>query len=315
MRAPWCWFAVALAASGCAPAEAPLVEEDVDVLEASATGVARRFDLATLNCASADPDEACDPADDKCFCHEHFEHLNTPRPHFLVVASDARKAEIHAAGNLQAAYVDRLNDGYGQISGSARADQVLDDAAAAFPSGVPKWFFVNEISAGSWPDDAAYRAWVIAFAKRMRARGREVIVAAPFDRPGHHASDWSALADAAHVAAEVYLTGAAVNASGNSVSFCEGRYRDAAEAYGALGVPLERLFLVEHFGGTAKGATWGRAGVGVPGWKNAIHARAKAARKIGFAGFVSYSWAGNQMHDPDATRLSFEDTYASEVLP
>jgi hypothetical protein len=192
----------------------------------------------------------------------------------------------------------------------------MEVAKAKFPNGVPKWFFMNEISAGTWPVDAPYRKWVVAFAKRLHGfHGREVIIAAPFETPGHNAEDWTALAQHAWVAAEVYLSGADINASGNSVTWCRDRYQESADAYGKMGVPLDRLYLVEHFGGTEKGIGWGRGGVGIPGWKNAIHARAKAAHAIGFAGFVSYAWGTNHMHDTDTVRLSFEDTYASETLP
>jgi hypothetical protein len=55
--------------------------------------------------------------------------------------------------------------------------------------------------------------------------------------------------------------------------------------------------------------------VGDAGWRNAIHARAEGARRVGFVGFLSYSWSSNQMHDQEADRLSYIDAYADEALP
>jgi hypothetical protein len=111
------------------------------------------------------------------------------------------------------------------------------------------------------------------------------------------------------------LSGEEVNASGNSVAWCEAQYLDAVAAYGALGVGLDRLFLVEHFGQTTPDKSWGRAGVSVAGWHNAIEARSTAAAAVGFAGFVSYAWSWNLMHESDANRIGFMQTYAAQELP
>src|SRR5207253_373067 len=82
------------------------------------------------------------------------------------------------------------------------------------------WIALNELSPSLWPNDANYRAWVIAICSRLHnTYGHSLLVYAPFPNPGAHASDWAALSAQAYVVAEVYLTGAAVNASGNSVSW------------------------------------------------------------------------------------------------
>jgi len=175
---------------------------------------------------------------------------------------------------------------------------------------------VNEISASQWPDNPEYRAFVIDFATAMDVdHGKSVVIAAPFSGPGNHAADWSALADHAYVGAEVYLSGKAINQSGNSVSWCRTQYQDAVDAYGALGVPLSRLFLVEHFGQTTPDKTWGRAGVSAAGWHNAIEARSQASHDIDFAGYVSYAWSWNLMHETDENRLAFQATYVAQTLP
>ena len=92
-------------------------------------------------------------------------------------------------------------------------------------------------------------------------------------------------------------------------------YQETIDAYDALGVGLDRLFLIEHFGQTTADKSWGRAGVSVAGWHNAIEARSAAAQAVGFAGFISYAWSWNLMHETDENRLAFEATYVAQSLP
>lgn len=291
-------------------------ESVLDRDDAVSSNVPLRFDLATLDCASDDPSETCPANDDKCLCAPEVDALNYASPHFVAVGTDRNKAAINAAGNYQAAYINSLNSGWQGKSGAAWADDLMGKLGASFPKGIPKWLFFNEISAGLWPDNQSYRTFVVDVAARLNGvHHKKVIIAAPFAHPGKNAASWTALSKSAYVAAEVYLTGAAVNASGNSASWCEAQYRASKDAYTRLGVPEDRLMLVEHFGNTVKGVAWGRAGVGDAGWRNAIHARAEGARRVGFAGFLSYSWGSNQMHDTEADRLSYIDAYADEVLP
>ncbi len=175
---------------------------------------------------------------------------------------------------------------------------------------------MNELSASQWPGNAAYRTYAINLATTMQnTYNKAVVIAAPFATPGAHAADWTALAKHAFVGAEVYLTGAAINKSGNSVAWCQKQYQASITAYANLGVPKSRLFLFEHFGNTTAGTNWGRSGVSAAGWNNAIKARSQAAHNLGFAGFVSYGWGGNAMHAPESDRLGFMDTYAAQTVP
>ena len=245
--------------------------------------VTMRFDVATSNCPDGRWEFGC-PDDDldleRCLCKPELDGLNyATASHFVAVSSDRRRGDIWAAGNFQAVYVDDLNTDWTD-GGAARADAVVARAEAGFPTGVPQWFVVNEISAGLWPDDPDYRAFVIEFARALHEdHGRRVIIAAPFARPGRHADDWTALQGWAFVGAEVYLTGADVNASGNSVAWCEDQYQAAVDAYGLMGVPPSRLVLFEHFGNSVADTDWGRSGVSVNGWSNAIDARSRAAAR------------------------------------
>lgn len=275
------------------------------------TPVTLRFDVATLNCGSAG---VCSPASGKCFCPPDFDALNSLSQHLMAVATDQHKAKIWAAGNQQAVYVNDLNVNVA-AGGAARANAVLAKAASDFPCGVPSWFVVNEISAGLWPGDASYRQFVVDFAKTLAAKGKKVIVAAPFATPGANAASWTELQKHAFIGVENYLSGAEVNQSGNSVGWCQAKYQASIDAYGKLGVPKGRLVLFEHFGNTGPGVEWGRGGVSVAGWHNAIKARAQAIANLGFAGFVSYGWGNNDMAATNAERVAFMKTYTSATVP
>lgn len=267
--------------------------------------------MATLNCGSAG---VCSPTGGKCFCPPDFDGLNALGGHLMTVATDKHKAKIWAAGNQQAVYVDDLNVNVA-AGGAARASAALAKAAVDFPCGVPSWFVVNEISAGQWPASASYRQFVIDFAKALADKGKKVIVAAPFATPGANAASWTELGKHAFVGVENYLSGAEVNASGNSVTWCQARYQESIDAYGKLGVPKSRLVLFEHFGNTGPGVEWGRGGVSVAGWHNAVKARSQAIQKLGFAGFASYGWGNNDMAATNEERLAFMKTYTSAMLP
>ncbi len=290
----------------------------------------QRFDVATTLCTAsyagctigATTYAHCCPTTvpgdptNKCFCDAEFAHLNAGPSHFLAVGSEAHKGDLWAAGNFQAVYVDTLNDMYPASTGAAKADAVITAATASFAGGVPSWFVVNEISTGQWPSDAAYRTYVRAFAARMaQTYGKKVIIASPFPAPAANAADWTALAGNAFVAVEIQLTGQEVNANANSVAWCKTQLQASVTAYGNVGVDLGRLMLVDSYADSGATTGFGRQGVSAAGWKNAIDARAQAAKQIGFAGYVSYAWANNEMADTPATRTSFEDTYLSNAVP
>lgn len=291
---------------------------------------ARRFDVATLQCAAKYPscthgavsyDDCCpalvdgDPKN-KCLCRPELDGLNYGKAHFVGVASDKHRGDLWAAGNFQAAYVNELNDLYPSETGGAKADQTMAAAEVGFPSGVPEWFIVNELSTGLWPDSAAYRQYVKAFAAKLSGTyGKSVMIASPFPAPAANAADWAALAADAFIVVEVQLTGAEVNANGNSVAWCKQQYQASVDAYSAVGVPLTRLMLVDNFANSEAGAGWGREGVSKQGWLNAIQVRAEAASQLGFAGYWSYAWGNNAMGDDEVTRLELEAAYAAQTLP
>jgi hypothetical protein len=91
----------------------------------------------------------------------------------------------------------------------------------------------------------------------------------------------------------------------------------------ARGVRAERLMLIEHFGNTGANdhdsdgtpVNRGRTGLSKANWKKAITVRTKAAREVGFAGFVSYAWGKNAMGATDADRTEVMQHYVAQAWP
>lgn len=276
-----------------------------------------RIDVATLSCSACG--KSCPATSEKCLCLDDFQALNAPGyPHFLALGTDTWRPAAWAKGNFAAVYIDDLNGPYfAGKSGKQAVDELLAAEAAQWPGGLASWFVVNEISAGTWPANSAYRQYVVDYAKALKAAGKKPVILSPFATPGNAWPEWKELAATAFVGAESYkeTTGEKVNASGNSVAYCKAAYMETVNAYASVGVPLSKLFLVEHFGQTPKGEAWGRAGVSAAGWKNAIIARGNAAKQIGFAGFISYGWGTNKLGVSAAERLTFVEAYNSVPLP
>lgn len=275
--------------------------------------LAMKFDVATFQCAEGIV--ACDADIDKCWCQNLFDALDVGPPHYMAMGSDDHRNEILGAGNELAAYVDDLNTDW-MDGAEARAADVMADAEANFVCGVPTWFVLNEISAGTWPSNASYRQFVIDFAAEMDlVWGKNVLIASPFSAPGANGASWAALSEHAWIGVESYLSGQEINATGNQAVWCAEQYQTSKDAYTSKGVPEDRLVLFEHFGGTPTDTGWGRSGVSDAGWINAIEARSAAAASVGFAGFASYSWASNLVHEDEAARISFIETYVAQPLP
>jgi len=272
-----------------------------------------KFDVATFQCGGGIV--SCDADIDKCWCQNLFDALDVGPPHYMAMGSDDHRNEILAAGNELAVYVDDLNTDW-MDGAEARAAAVIADAETNFPCGVPTWFVLNEISAGTWPGNASYRQFVIDFATEMDVVwGKNVLIASPFPAPGSNAASWAALAEHAWIGVESYLSGQEINATGNQVVWCEDQYQASKDAYTSKGVPEDRLVLFEHFGGTVTDTGWGRSGVSDAGWINAIEARSAAAASVGFAGFASYAWSSNLIHEDETARIEFIETYVAQPLP
>jgi hypothetical protein len=273
----------------------------------------RRFEICTFCCPCYSTQH---------LCQAQFDALNytNPNGHFVLMGSDAHRAELNARGNFLGIYYNVLNDNYGSWTATQKADDIENNYVIPnFTStGVkPTWIALNEISS-SWVSDANYRAWVIAVASRLKnTYSHTVITFTYYDNPGTaNASSWQSLAAVSYIAVEKYLSGATVNANGNSVSWCQTQYQTSLNTWLAnTGVSSTKLYYGEDFAQTTSGSSFGRAGCSYAGWDNAIKARADAAHNIGFAGYFSYAWNWNQMNVSDADLIHFEGTYAAKTLP
>ena len=299
-------------------------ETDLIASGLHATRVTLDFDVFGYGCPASGP--ACGTAGDKCICQTEYDHLNAVRVlpdgtvvgHYIVTGGDSRRPQVVEQGDRLAVNINELNTGWDE-GGVARADAMMEWARRQFPSGVPQWFFLNEISRGRWLDPGdrgvRYRRYVADVAHRLSVHhGRSVVVFSPFYRPGwngtqHYPASWRAVAQNAYIGVENYISGTAIRSSGFSETFCRNRYQQSITAYTRLGVPLDRLMLTEHFGQTVPGTNWGRADLPIDGWIRAINVRTRAARSLPFAGYVTYGWGSNRDHRPSAERTRATDAY------
>jgi hypothetical protein len=270
-----------------------------------------KFDVVTF---------CCPCTVDSHLCETQFDHLNFPTTngHYIAMGSDDHRLELATNGNALAIYYNTFDAGYPTNSGAEQAALIDQYAVSLFTSTGPKpnWIVLNELSASSWPSDAAYRAWAGDVVHTLKnSYGYNVILYAPFANPGANASDWQAITADAYIGIENYLSGSAVEANGFSVSWCQSQYQSSIASYTSLGVSPAKLMLGEEFTQSTAGADYGRSGVSSNDWDTAILARNQAAQNVGFAGFLSYAWGGNAMLVSDDELIHHEDIYRTNQLP
>lgn len=279
----------------------------------SVAAPANRFDVVTFCCDCTVEDHLCQP---------QFDALNwkSADGHYLAMGSDAHRSQIAAAGNHLAVYYDVFSEGSGKMTALQKAAAIEKYAQSRFTETGPRpqWLILNEISAGKWPVDAAYRKWAADVVATLHNQDKfSVVLCAPFARPGAHREDWRAVATNACIGIECYLSGKAIRDHGFSTNWCEAQYRVAKQKYLHLGVPADRLFLVEDFANTedTPDKSWGRLGVSSDDWARAIAVRSAASHRAGFAGFISYAWSKNAMKAADEDLIDFENIYKAQTLP
>ncbi len=279
----------------------------------STAALQNHFDVVTFCCDCPIENHLCEP---------QFDALNwqAKAGHYLAMGTDAHRNQIVARGNQLAVYYDVFNEGSERMTAVEKAAAIAQYAQTRFTNtgARPDWVILNEISAGKWPADAAYRKWVVDVVSILKNKDNfSVVLCAPFQRPGAHAADWRAVTASACVGIECYLGGQAIKDHGLSANWCENQYRESKEKYLRLGIPANRLFLVEDFANTenAPDKKWGRQGVSEEDWDKAIMVRSAASNKVGFAGFIGYGWSGDRMKVTDEELVHFENTYRAQVLP
>jgi hypothetical protein len=281
-------------------------------------GTAFRIDVAGLDCGNAA--DSCPAGLDKCECMTEFEPLNYAKPHLVAVASNLLKDRIHARGNFIVAYYDKLNDGFnaGKTGGAAAAD-LMAQLGKQFEGTVPRYVLLNEISKEQWTSrDPNYRRYVLSLVSDLaQVHERIPIVCAPFGLPAQYSdgADWADLAKVAYVADEIEVSGAEVEQAAFAIEPVRKMYEDSIASWVKVGVPKDRLLVLDNFSGTPAKTTFGRDGVSEDSWRRAIEVRATAVAPLGAGGYVSYGWAGNKMHAASPTRVEWMRAYASHTLP
>src|SRR5215471_1010023 len=268
-----------------------------------------RFDVLTLDCTGPNP-----------VCPWHLDHLNVPTTngYYVAMGSDAHRLELATNGNALAIYYNTFNAGYSTNSGAQQAAMIDAQVTPLFTTTGPKpsWIVLNEISSSLWQTDSAYRLWAAAVVHELKnTYGYNVILYSPFPNPGANSSDWQNVAADAYIGIENYLSGSEVQANGFSISYCQEQYQSSINSYTARGVPRTALMLGEQFAQTLSGTSYGRSGISSNDWDVTIVVRNQAAANVGFAGFLSYAWGGNDMGVSSNEQLHFEDTYATNRLP
>jgi hypothetical protein len=274
-----------------------------------------RFDLAVMCCTCGD----------KYFCPAQLDALNwvSSNGHVLPMGTDTYRSTINGNGNFIAAYYDTLNNpGYLQKTATQKADDIRAYVEDRYTNTgvITTWILLNEISAGTWPNNQTYRTWVHDVVHRLKNYyGHKVILFSPFQTVAAHNSDWQAVSADAFIAIECYLSGEELREDGRSSiaemqAWAETQYQTSKNTYLNRGISSSKLFIAEHYGQTYSGTGWGRAGRTTGTWKNCIRARCRAIKNVGFTGTVSYGWGSNLMGTGEQYLVEFEEVYASEPM-
>ncbi len=283
-------------------------------------------------------DNANSPGADPHFGQAQFNVLNYPSIHgnYMMTSTDTHRPEMVNTGNDLSEFYNNFLADYntqyraGALNAAAEADAINQYTIQHSTSNGPRpsWVVLNEISASLWPQNpgvpsqSVYRQWVLDSVTRLHdVYGYNVVTYSPFATVGTgNAASWQALAAKSYIGIENYLSGQEVMNSGGNyaarVAWAQAQYQQSMATYNAVGVSQSRLFVSENFGNTIAGTGWGRAGISASDWDSVIQIRQDAIHNIGFAGFLGYSWGGNQMGITEDEQIQHEYYYRSRlVLP
>src|SRR4051812_5312078 len=246
--------------------------------------------VAWSSCAAA----AMDLRFDTCtwgvdgFGQTQLDHLcwTSPNGHGIAMPDDAHRSSIDSSGNTYVGYYNTLTNRWGAGETSTQSADTINAyvTAGATHGARPTWLALNEISAGTWPGNASYRAWLRGTVSRLHnTYGYNVILFAPFANPSANGADWAPLSQDCYIGIENYLSGEEMKANGFSVTWAQQQYAASIASYTARGVDASRLILTEDYSQTVAGTGWGRGGVTAAEWQQAIAARCDALRNVGFA--------------------------------
>ena len=240
------------------------------------------------------------------------------RGHYIALPTTRRRADVEAAGNAVAHYdnaslanATRGAAGQGLWRRPGHLDAVVDAILAhRLKEGfTTPWIFLNEISGSVWAREAGYRRWVVALTQRLAEGALRPVLFSPFKAPARGLDEWRELGRLGFVAIEGYLDSERIATlpPAQRTRLCRDAYERMIEAYERQGVPLERLFLTEHFGHTKRGMPGGprgRWGLGGDEWADVIRARSEAAATLPFAGHVTFAWMYNWIGEADPAKFA-----------
>jgi autotransporter-associated beta strand protein len=273
----------------------------------------------------------------KHFQQAQFNVLNYPsiNGNYMMTSTDKHRPEMVANGNALAQFYSPFCCATGsdyldnpRPTAIEEADRINDYTENnSTNNGVrPDWLILNEISPSLWqqnpgaPSLNAFRTWAIDVVTRLTDEyGYKVIMLSPYQELGTtaNAASWQALANKAYIGIEAYLDGDEVWSNGSTyaqrVAYAQGQYQAAKDSYLDVGVPADKLFVIEHVGNTVDDTNWGRGGIDADLWDQVLMIRQDAIYNVDFAGFLTYAWGGNNMNITEAEQIQHEYYYRSRL--
>jgi autotransporter-associated beta strand protein len=273
----------------------------------------------------------------KHFQQAQFNVLNYPSMggNYMMTSTDRHRPEMVANGNALAQFYNPYCCATGsdylknpRPTAIEEADRIhaytMNNSTNNGPR--PEWLILNEISPSLWqqnpgaPSLSEFRTWAIDSVTRLTdVYGYKVIILSPYQQLGstQNAPSWQALANKAYIGIEAYLDGDEVWKGGTDyasrVAYAQGRYQAAKNSYLNVGVPAEKLFVIEHVGNTVAGTKWGRGGIPTADWDQVLMIRQDALYNVNFAGFLTYAWGGNNMNITEAEQIQHEYYYRTRL--
>lgn len=273
----------------------------------------------------------------KHFQQAQFDVLNYPSMggNYMMTSTDNHRPEMVANGNALAQFYNPFCCATGSDYLKNPRPTAIEEADKINAYTInhstnngarPDWVILNEISPDLWDDDPgdpslnAFRTWAIDVVTRLTDEyGYKVIILSPYQQLGRttNAPSWQALSTKAYIGIEAYLDGNEVWSSGSTyaqrVAYAQGKYQAAKDSYLEVGVPNDKLFVIEHVGNTTTGTGWGRGGIPAADWDQVLMIRQDAIYNVDFAGFLTYAWGGNNMNITEAEQIQHEYYYRSRL--
>jgi hypothetical protein len=296
------------------------------------TATQLRFDFfSTWGCPKDDPaksnalSETCDPAKRKaqktsqkfCMCNRDLTRLTETGNHYIAYGGNDPQhlAAIATKGNELAWLVDGITKSYESgKSAETVADEMWATANRLYPSKVPKYWILDELSVKLWfrLKILKYHKWAVTLVTRLKnVYGVIPILCSPSSRvdPRKFKNDWKNLSKAGYIGIEFYgVTSQEVKRRKYNVAWLTKWYRKGLDTYVKAGVPKKKIIFVDHFGATPFNKGFGSSGLKPREWKKVIAARAKAVKALKVGGFFSYGWV-SYYKDTPAMREGFYTAY------